>query len=252
MTRIEKRLSLENFIESEDVGLDILHPGRLEITRELAELCHIGKDTSVLDVASGTGESAFFLVQNFGCRVIGIDISDYMNVRAKKKAIEKGIIIEFKKGDAHNLPFIDNTFDAVISECTTCLLNKERAIGEMVRVAKTGGYVGIHDVCWNEGTPAHLKDRLAELEGERPGTLSGWKNIFEKAGLKDVIIMDKSYLITDWGKDIRKKIGGIRHLKIFLKIIKNWGVGGLWIIRESMQIFESEHMGYGIIVGRKT
>ena len=101
MTKIEKRLSLENLIESEDAGLEILHPGRLEITRELAELCHIGKDTSVLDVASGTGESAFYLAQNFGCRVIGIDISDYMIVRAKKKAIEKGIIIEFKKGDAH-------------------------------------------------------------------------------------------------------------------------------------------------------
>ncbi len=251
MTQIEKRPSLENLIESEDLGLEILHPGGLEITRELAELCHIGKDTKVLDVASGTGESAFYLVRNFDCRIIGIDISDYMIERAKRKAMEKGVIIEFKKGNAHNLPFIDNTFDAVISECTTCLLNKERAIGEMVRVAKTGGYVGIHDVCWNESTPVHLKDRLAELEGERPETLAGWKNLFEKAGLKDVIIIDKSYLITGWRKDFMKKIGIITLLKIFLKIIKNWGVGGLWIIRESVQIFESEHLGYGIIVGKK-
>jgi arsenite methyltransferase len=251
MAKIEKRPSLENLIESEDVGLEILHPGGLEITKELAELCHIGKDTKVLDVASGTGESAFYLVRNFGCMVIGIDISEYMIERSKRKAIEKGVIIEFKKGDAHDLPFTDNTFDVVISECTTCLLNKEMAIGEMVRVAKTGGYVGIHDICWNEGTPSNLKDRLVEIEGERPETLSGWKNIFEKAGLKDVIIMDRSYLLTGWGKDIRKKMGGIALLEICLKIIKNWGVGGLWIIRESMQIFESDHMGYGIIVGRK-
>ncbi len=251
MTRLEKRPSLENLIESEDVGLEILHPGGLEITRELAELCHIGKDTKVLEVASGTGESAFYLVRNFDCRIIGIDISDYMIERAKRKAMEKGVIIEFKKGDAHNLPFIDNTFDAVISECTTCLLNKERAIDEMVRVAKTGGYVGIHDICWNEGTPAHLKDRLAELEGERPETLTGWKNIFEKAGLKDVTIIDKSYLIKGWRKDIMKKIGIIKQIRIFVRIIKKWGLGGLDTVMESEKIFQSPYTGYGIIVGRK-
>ncbi len=251
MTKIEKRPSLENLIESEDVGLEILHPGGLEITRELAELCHIGNDTKVLDVASGTGESAFYLVKNFSCRVIGIDISDYMIKRSMRKAMESGVIIEFKKGDAHNLPFNDNTFDAVISECTTCLLNKERAISEMVRVTKPGGYVGIHDVCWNEGTPSQLKERLAELEGERPETLTGWKNIFEKAGLKDVIIMDKSYLITDWRKDIMKKIGIIKQIRFLVRIIKKWGLRGLDTVMESVKIFHSQFTGYGIIVGRK-
>jgi len=38
VSRYEKRSSLENLIESEDLGLEILHPGGLEITRELAEL----------------------------------------------------------------------------------------------------------------------------------------------------------------------------------------------------------------------
>ncbi len=251
MTNDERRPSLENLIESEDVRLEILHPGGLEITRELAELCHIGKDKKVLDVASGTGESAFYLQQNFGCSIVGIDISDYMIEKARRKAIENGVIIEFKKGDAHDLPFIDNTFDAVISECTTCLLNKERAIGEMVRVAKRGGYVGIHDICWKEGTPAYLKQRLVELEGERPESLEGWKNFFEKAGLKDVIIVDKSFLITDWIEQIMKKMGIFAQIKIFLKIITRWGLKGFNTLMESQRIFQSQYAGYGIIVGRK-
>jgi len=211
----------------------------------------MGQGKTVLDVASGTGESACYLVQNFGCQLTGIDTSDYMIQRAKRKAKERNLSVEFKKGDAHNLPFNDDTFDVVISECTTCLLNKGQAIREMARVVKPGGYAGIHDICWKEDTPDHLKNKLAEIEGERPETLEGWKNLFERMGLKDLIAVDKSYLIPDWGKDIKKKIGIIGRVKIFLKVAKKWGISGYKSIRESEQIFQSPHTGYGIIVGRK-
>ena len=49
------RPSLETLIEDLDLGLEVLHPGGLEITRELAQLCRIGRGARVLDVASGTG-----------------------------------------------------------------------------------------------------------------------------------------------------------------------------------------------------
>ncbi len=226
--------------------------GGLEITGELAELCHVNKSTRVLDVASGTGESVLYLATKFSCQVTGIDISELMIGRASRKAIEKGLIIEFKKGDAHKLSFDDNTFDAVISECTTSLLDKEKSLREMVRVAKAGGYVGIHDICWKENAPQRLKQRLKEIEGEKPETLEGWKYLFERSGLEDVIIVDRSYLIQDWGKEIRKKIGRVAILKILFKIFKKWGIGGIRGILDSMRIFESEHMGYCVIVGRKS
>lgn len=251
MIKKNKRPSLENIIESEEVYLEILHPGGLEITRELAQLCHIGKVIKVLDLGSGTGESAFYLVRNFKCHIIGIDVSDHMIKRAKRKAIDHGVIIQFKKGDAHDLPFKDNTFDTVISECTTSILDKERAIGEMVRVVRSGGYIGIHDICWKKDTPEHQKQRLAEIEFRRPETLEGWKTQFEKAGLIDVMIEDRSNLIPEWEKDILEKLGRIVRLKIFLKIIKNWGIGGLKKIIESRRIFQSQNTGYGIIVGKK-
>lgn len=234
------------------MGLEVLHPGALEITEELAELCHIGKDTKVLDVASGTGESACFLVENFSCQVVGVDASDYMVQKAREKAKKRGLNIEFRKGDAHNLPFEDDCFDVVISECTVSLLDKEHAICEMARVTKSGGYVGIHDICWKEDTPENLKQRLEEIEDERPETLEGWKGLFEKAGLKDVMAVDKSYLIPGWGEEIKKKIGIKGELKIFLKVFRNWGISGYKSLRESEQIFKSPYMGYCIIVGRKT
>jgi hypothetical protein len=52
--------SLEKLIETIDLGLEVLHPGGLEITRELAMLCHIGHQAKVLDVASGTAKVLVF------------------------------------------------------------------------------------------------------------------------------------------------------------------------------------------------
>jgi hypothetical protein len=45
---LPRRASLEALVESGDLGFQILHPGGLELTRELAELCHLGTGKSVL------------------------------------------------------------------------------------------------------------------------------------------------------------------------------------------------------------
>lgn len=147
--------------------------------RELANLCHIEKGTRVLDVASGTGESAYYLAAMLDCYVVGVDYSPTLLGRARKKTNDRQLGVEFKQGDDHNLPFADNSFDIVISECALCLLDKERAIREMVRVTRPGGYVGIHDICWKESIPDDVKHKLGELEGERPETLKGWKELFK-------------------------------------------------------------------------
>jgi arsenite methyltransferase len=247
----EKRPSLENLVETQDLELEVLHPGGLELTKELAELCHIDRASRVLDVASGTGESACYLQENFGSRVLGIDVSSSLIERAKDKAAERRLSVQFLKGDAHNLPFEKGIFHAVISECTTCILDKERAIREMVRVAKPGGYVGIHDICWKANAPKRLMERLAEIEGERPETLDGWNDLFEKAGLIDVKAADKSTLLPSWTKDIKKQLGIIGQLRIFIKIARRWGISGLRDVLESERIFQSSYTGYGLIVGKK-
>lgn len=243
--------SLEKVVESGILPIEVLHPGGLEITRELAELCRVSQGQRVLDVASGSGEAACFLAEQFQCHLVGIDGSDDMVERARQKARSRHLDVEFRQGDAHQLPFDDGEFDTVISECTTCILDKELAVREMTRVAKSGGHVGIHDLCWKTDTPDSMKDRLDELEGERPETLAGWKHLFEEAGLSDVVTRDKTALIPLWTKDVKKHLGLSGQAKVFWSVFRTWGFRGVVHIKKSENVFRSRHMGYGLIVGRK-
>jgi len=243
--------SLEGLVETGMLKLESLHPGGLELTREFAELCKIQAGARVLDVASGTGETASFLAQHFSVRVYGVDRSEEMVRRADAKAQAKGLDIEFRKADASKLPFPDAMFDAAICECTLCLLEKERVIGEMVRVVRPGGMVGMHDLYWRLDTRESLKRTLAENEGEKPETTEGWQRLFSNAGLVQIKTVDKSDLMARWMRDSRRQLGVTGELALALKIIRQWGMQGLWRIVQSERVFSSGFLGYGIVVGTR-
>jgi arsenite methyltransferase len=243
--------SLEALIETELLKVESLHPGGLELTEELAELCEVRRGSDVLELASGTGESACFLAERRGARVVGLDGSPRMIRRAEQKARARGLEVEFREADAHHLPFPDAAFDVAICECTLCILDKEQVVREMVRVVRPGGCVGMHDLCWREDTPDDLKRTLAEIEGERPETLEGWRRLFAQAGLTEIRAVDKSFLIVRWMRESRKQVGLIGELLLAWKIIRRWGVRGLRRILRSERVFSSKQLGYGIVVGTR-
>jgi hypothetical protein len=139
----------------------------------------------------------------------------------------------------------------VISECTLCFLDKERALGEMLRVANQGGRVAIHDLAWKESAPAEMKEKLASLENERPETLDGWKRLFQKVGLENVTAVDRSDVIPGWMRESRKQMGLSGQARAAWKIITTTGVSGIIALWQSERIFASRHLGYGIVVGTK-
>ncbi len=247
----ENSPNLESLIEEEDLGIDILHPGGFETAGRLAEMCEIEEGKKVLDVASGTGASAVFLADEYGCSAVGLDSSELVVERARERAEKRGNDVEFILGDAHGLPFRDGAFDVVVSECTLCLLDKEKALGEMVRVARPGGFVGIDDICWRSDTSEDLKSKLKELEGERPETADGWRELFKKTGLQEIEIDEKHEIMRDWMETMKDKMGISGQLKIFWKVLKKWGFAGLRNVRASQKIFEDDRTGYLIVAGRK-
>lgn len=73
------------------------------------------KSCRILDVGCGTGRHAIELAKR-GYSVTGVDLSENMLNRAREKAIDTGVQIDFEKADARNLPFEDE-FDLVIMLC---------------------------------------------------------------------------------------------------------------------------------------
>ena len=105
----------------------------------------ISNNTSILDVATGTGDIGFEIRKKFSCPIIGLDYSYKMLEVGKQKA-KKLETKDFKfiQGDAEALPFDDNAFDIItISYGFRNLSNFNNALNEFYRVLKPNGTLGI-------------------------------------------------------------------------------------------------------------
>lgn len=143
---------------------DTYHPGGLALTERLGVVLGLSAGTRVLDVAAGPGASAIYLAQRFGCRMTGIDLSDANVVAAREAAAQAGVgaLTRFVAGDAERLPFADADFDAVICECAFCTFpDKATAAGEIARVLRPGGRVGLSDLTRTGSLPRELEGLLA-------------------------------------------------------------------------------------------
>lgn len=91
---------------------------------------------TVLDVATGTGRFALDLAER-GADVTGVDISAEMLDRARAKAAERDLDVEFGEGDARDLAFEADAFDLVTAGRFLHLVpDQEPFVREMARVAR--------------------------------------------------------------------------------------------------------------------
>lgn len=136
--------------------LDQFHAGGLAATRQLATLAGIAAGQHVLDVGSGIGGPARFLAEAYGCSVTGIDLAaDYCRL-AEVLTARVGLEgrATFRSADALDLPFADNTFDAVWTQHAAMnIADRPRLYREMHRVLRPGGVVALYDAVAGNGAP---------------------------------------------------------------------------------------------------
>ncbi|RLD29070.1 MAG: bifunctional demethylmenaquinone methyltransferase/2-methoxy-6-polyprenyl-1,4-benzoquinol methylase UbiE [Bacteroidetes bacterium] len=110
----------------------------------------------ILDIATGTGDLAINLTKTKASKIIGLDISEGMlDVGSRKIAKKKlGNTIEMVLGDSENLPFKDNTFDAItVAFGIRNFENLEKGLSEIFRVLKPNGIFVILETSIPKKTP---------------------------------------------------------------------------------------------------
>lgn len=266
---MKKQVSQEEKEEGESYYFDLQaswgltkHMGGIDATRELVEACRINKDSYVLDVGCGVGITACYLAEEYGCRVVGIDLSDAMIKRSKQRAKRKKVEdrVEFRTGDAKSLPFKDSIFDAVICESVVAFSkDKQKVIDEYARVTKPGGYVGLNEVTWIKTPPKELAEYLSRALGNAEFlTPGGWKELLEKAELTGTQArIYKTSVLRQWISEVRQMdprdyFGA--WSKFVSLCVKN-PAARKWIrkiIIPPLSIFRIfKYFGYGIYIGRK-
>lgn len=104
----------------------------------------VGKNNpkKILDIATGTGDLAIMMSVLKPDKIVGLDISEGMLEIGKQKIAKANLsnIIEMIVGDSENIPFEDNTFDAItVSFGVRNFENLDKGLSEINRVLKPSG-----------------------------------------------------------------------------------------------------------------
>ncbi|MGR6914745.1 methyltransferase domain-containing protein [[Actinomadura] parvosata] len=101
---------------------------------------HAPKGSRILEVAPGPGYLSIALARTGDYTVTGLDISETFVAIARGKALEAGVPVDFRHGNASDMPFDDGAFDFLI--CCAAFKNfadPAGALREMRRVLRDGG-----------------------------------------------------------------------------------------------------------------
>lgn len=256
-----EKLAADRYFEFQAIMGVTKHMGGVKATEALADSCRIDRDKYILDIGCGLGRTACYLAKTYGCKVMGIDLSQKMVEQSRKRAKKEGLDdqVEFRTADAQCLPFEANTFDAVIGESVLAFIeNRPLAFREFIRVVKPGGSIGFNECTWIKRPPERLVKYMADILGAAFLTPGGWREIWEKSGLQKVSGLSyKVRILEQWGYEIREldfKAYSGAWLRFWLLLFKSpecrqWARKTLSMPGNILAVFK--YFGYGIYTGRK-
>src|ERR671916_1711092 len=127
----------------------------------LCEAVDLRSGDRVLDVATGGDNTPISAARRF-CEVTGMDLAPESIEHARRRAEAEGMEITFEVGDAEDLPYADASFDLVLSTIGVMFCPyQEKAAGELLRVCRRGGKIGL--ASW---TPEGFTGKMLKTVGK--------------------------------------------------------------------------------------
>jgi ubiquinone/menaquinone biosynthesis C-methylase UbiE len=141
------------------------------VGEELCEALDLRSGSKVLDVAAGNGMVSLAAARRW-CDVTSTDYVPALLESGKARASAEGLSIEFLEADAESLPFETGAFDAVVSTFGVMFTpNQAQAAGELLRVCRSGGKIGLAN--WTpEGFIGQVFKTLGKYLPPAPGAKS--------------------------------------------------------------------------------
>jgi ubiquinone/menaquinone biosynthesis C-methylase UbiE len=186
----------------------------------LFERLSLAPEQLALDVAAGTGHAARALAP-FVRGVVALDATPAMLAAGKLAADRAGLRnVIFQRGDATALPYLDGSFDVVVSRFAVHHFERpSEQAAEMARCLRRGGQLVIADLVSDEDVEvAATQNRLERLRDPSHTTmltLDGLVDLVERTGLavQDVQTRDVDRPLAPWlaqteaGEDVVARVG---------------------------------------------
>ena len=227
-TRILRALSgagqdVEALTRADLAPFDEFHGGGIASTRELARFADLAPASHVLDIGCGIGGPARTLAAEFGCSVVGVDLTHEF-IRAARMLtarLSMDAQCSFEHGSATTLLFADASFDLVWSQ--NMLMNvpdKAQLFDEVARVLKPGGRFALETVLTGDGRAIHLPAFWAS----RPDlsflvTRRELERLLLHAGLEVVAIADTTAAVIANGRSRRAALAAQDPRQLTIKVI---------------------------------
>jgi len=188
-------------------ALDQFHTRGLAATAELAKLAGITTDMMVLDVGSGVGGPARFLAEAYGCRVIGIDLSEPFVDAARYLTERTGQTgqVSFQTASALELPFDSGLFDVVLLlHVAMNIAERAQLYREIRRMLKSGGKFVTYDVVLNSGEPHYPVPWARTPATSFLLTAAATREAIEPAGFRTLVWQDDTPAAKAWIAQLRE------------------------------------------------
>lgn len=162
------------------------------------DLAGLAPGHDVLDLGSGSGMDAFYAAMNVTetGSVMGVDMTDEQIEKSRTLATDNGFHnVEFHQGYIEDLPFEDESFDAVISNGVINLsAEKDRVFEEAHRVLRPGGRLALSDIISEQRMPESIKND-ADLWAACIGgaeQVDSYTDIIETTGFTDIEVRENT------------------------------------------------------------